>query len=245
MNRLRVFLISTVWALGSLDAAEPAPNSLTPEEQHAGWRLLWDGKTGDGWRSVRADAFPAKGWEIQDGVLLVPESEGYGTSGDIVTQETFSDFELRVDFKLTAGANSGIKYFVAKTGSSVGLEYQLLDDDVHPDAKQGRNGNRTLGSVYDLYPPSTAKQTRPIGEWNTAMIVSRGGRVEHWLNGEKVAEFDRFSDAFRREVQESKYKDLPEFGEAKSGHILLQDHGDEVHFRNLKIRVLTLADAKP
>lgn len=239
MKTLRVLLVSLAWASTSLAVAEAAPDTLTLEEKAAGWRWLWDGETTEGWRGARTDAFPAKGWRIENGVLTVLASggKGSGPGGDIVTRETFADFELSVDFKLTPGANSGIKYFVAEN-TSLGLEYQLLDDALHPDAKGGRNGNRTLGSVYDLYPASAAKQVRPIGEWNTARIVSRGPRVEHWLNGGKVVEYERFTEAFRRDVQESKYVTSPGFGEWKEGRILLQDHGDEVHFRNIKIRAL-------
>jgi hypothetical protein len=247
MRTLWCFFLAGIAGLApALQAAEPALNTLTPEEKSAGWRLLWDGQTPDEWRSARSDSFPKKGWQIKDGVFSVLKSDGSegGRGGDIITREKFSDFELSIDFKLTPGANSGIKYFVDAAlnqgaGSSIGLEYQLLDDARHPDAKQGRNGNRTLGSVYDLYPASAAKKVRPIGEWNTARIVSRGAHVEHWLNGEKLVEYDRFTDQFRKDVQESKYKTWPGFGEWAEGHILLQDHGDEVHFRNLKLRVLT------
>lgn len=230
----------------SLKAQVPASNTLTPAEKSAGWQLLWDGQTTGGWRSARSDAFPEKGWKIEAGVLSVLKSDGSeaGRGGDIVTREKYSDFELSVDFKITPGANSGIKYFVDAhlnkgPGSSIGLEYQILDDARHPDAKEGRKGNRTLGSVYDLYPASAAKKAKPVGEWNTARIVSRGARVEHWLNGEKIVEYERLTDQFREDVQESKYKTWPGFGEWAEGHILLQDHSDEVHFRNLKIRVLS------
>lgn len=236
MKTLRVFLLSFVFASASMAVPDRGANTLTPDEQAAGWRLLWDGTSSAGWRGTRTDAFPADIWRMKDGVLSVRAAGGQGR-GDIVTDETFGDFELSVDFRLTPGANSGIKYFVAE-GTSLGLEFQLLDDALHPDAKGGRNGNRTLGSVYDLYPASAAKKVRPIGEWNTARIVSRGAHVEHWLNGEKVAAYERFTDAFRRDVQESKYVVSPGFGEWKEGRILLQDHGDEVHFRNLKIRPL-------
>ena len=228
-----------------LIAAEPSPNTLTPQEQRDGWKLLWDGQSSAGWRSARSDVFPAHGWHMKDGVLSVLKSDGHegGEGGDIVTRDKYSNFELSVDFKITPGANSGIKYFVDSDlnkgpGSSIGLEYQILDDEQHPDAKQGRNGNRTLASVYDLYAASSAKKPKAMGEWNTARIVSRGAHVEHWLNGQKVAEYDRFTDRFRKDVQESKYKAWPGFGEWKEGHILLQDHGDEVHFRNVKLRVL-------
>jgi 3-keto-disaccharide hydrolase len=166
-----------------------------------------------------------------------------GQGGDIITVEKFSDFELSVDFKLSPGANSGIKYFVDPglnkgEGSSIGLEFQLLDDALHPDAKLGKNGNRTLASLYDLYAAPTTKKTNAIGEWNTARIVSRGAHVEHWLNGEKVLEYTRFTPQFRADVQGSKYKTWPDFGELREGHILLQDHGDAVSFRNIKIRVI-------
>jgi hypothetical protein len=238
--------VCTFLALSAaLHAAAPAANTLSEEEQRGGWKLLWDGETDAGWRSARSDAFPAHGWKMKEGVLSVLKSAGLegGAGGDIVTRQKYSNFELSIDFKITPGANSGIKYFVDSElnkgpGSSIGLEYQILDDGRHPDAKQGRGGNRTLASVYDLYPAAAAKKVKPIGEWNTAVIISRGPHVEHWLNGEKVVEYDRFTEAFRKAVRESKYKAWPGFGEWKSGHILLQDHGDEVHFRNLKIREL-------
>jgi hypothetical protein len=231
---------------------EPAMNVLTDEEKAEGWRLLWDGKTTAGWRSATAEAFPAAGWETQDGVLTVLESGG-GESvrgGDIITRERFSRFELLVDFKITPGANSGIKYFVqpslgaitgagakAATGSAIGLEFQILDDERHPDAKLGRDGNRTQASLYDLIPAASTKPSRPIGEWNTARIVVKGNHVEHWLNGGKVVEYERGSAPFRELVAGSKYRNIPGFGEWPDGHLLLQDHGNRVSFRNLKIRV--------
>jgi len=221
-----------------------AANTLTDEEKQAGWRLLWDGKTTTGWRSARADTFPAKGWEIADGELTVLAS---GKGGDIITFERYADFELLVDFKITSGANSGIKYFTqldlglngdVQPGSALGLEYQILDDVRHPDAKQGRDGNRTTGSLYDMLPPAAAKKCNAIGEWNTARIVSRGKHVEHWLNGEKILEFERGSATYRELVAQSKYNKVAGFGEWVDGHILLQEHGDRVSFRNIKLRVL-------
>ena len=229
-----------------LVSAAQQPNSLTEVEKAAGWRLLWDGKTTEGWRSARSEAFPKKGWEIQDGVLTVLASGG----GDIVTRERFSQFELLADFKITEGANSGIKYFCepnlntatgepakAGNGEAIGLEYQILDDLRHPDAKAGRDGDRTIGSLYDLIPAAKTKKVNPIGEWNTARIVVQGRHVEHWLNGEKVLEYERGSPAFRELVKKSKYKNIPGFGELPDGHILLQDHGNSVSFRNIKIRI--------
>lgn len=229
------------------------PNTLTDAEKAAGWRLLWDGKTTEGWRSPKSDAFPKQGWSINDGVLTVHDNNGEESAGggDIITKERFSEFELLVDFKLTPGANSGVKYFVQpklspidkKTGkptgvgSAIGLEFQMLDDERHPDAKLGRDGDRTVSSLYDLIAASPSKKPNPIGEWNTAHIVVRGKHVEHRLNGQKVLEYERGSSAFRSLVAQCKSKNIPDFGEWADGHILLQDHGNMVSFRNIKIRV--------
>ena len=227
-----------------LDAAE-APNTLTPAEARAGWRLLWDGRTSRGWRGANLDGFPATGWIMKDGTLTIPAAGGIqgASGGDIVTLETFSDFELSIDFRIAPDAKSGVKYFVdpdAPRGpaTSLGLQYHIVDDAVNPDARKGTGGDRTLGSVYDLVPADPHKTTEPTGAWNTLRIVARGGRVEHWLNGGKVLAYDRFSPEFRARLAASKYKDLPGFGQARTGRILLQDHGHEVSFRNLKIRVL-------
>ena len=227
-------------------AAEPtpnAPNTLTPAEAASGWRLLWDGRTADGWRGAKEEGFPTAVWEMHDGVLSVlPAAAGTPwRGGDIVTRERFADFELSVDFAVSPGANSGIKYFVDAgpgqgSASSLGLEYQLIDDERHPDAKQGRDGNRKLAAAYDLYPAATAGLARPAGEWNTARIVARRGRVEHWLNGVKVLAYERSGDSFRQASESSKYRKFAGFGQARDGHILLQDHGDGVQFRNVKIR---------
>ena len=214
-------------------------NKLSKEETEEGWELLWDGKTTTGWRSIKTKSFPEKGWIIEDGMLTVEES---GRGGSIITTEKYSDFELKLEVKFTTGANSGIKYFVleelSSPGSGIGLEYQILDDEKNPDAKKGNHpGSRTFASLYDLI-PATDKTILPIGEWNTVQIISRGNQVEHWLNGKKVLEYERASEKFRKLVQSSKYKNIPGFGEASEGHILLQDHGNRVSFRNIKIRVL-------
>jgi hypothetical protein len=229
-------------------AAESGTQPLTPAEINDGWRLLWDGETTRGWRSVSGPGFPAEGWQIRDGVLTVlPQGGKEGASGgDIITVDRYSDFELAADFRITPGANSGIKIFVDPEinrvpGPSIGLEYQILDDERNPDAKQGRDGNRTLGSLYDLYPPARGTRANPVGEWNTARIVSRGPRVEHWLNGRKILEYTRFTPEFRQAVGGSKFRAVPGFGELRAGHILLQDHGDPVSFRNIKLRELPAA----
>ncbi len=231
----------------------PPPNTLSAAEKAAGWRLLWDGQTTEGWRSPKSDAFPKQSWVIGNGELSVVAS-GNGEAqagGDIITRDRFSNFELLVDFKTSPGCNSGIKYFVqpnldpvtgsgakAATGSAIGLEYQILDDARHPDAKLGRDGDRTLGSLYDLKTASADKKPNAIGEWNTARIIVKGNHVEHWLNGEKILEYDRGTPEFRKLVAESKFKNIPNFGEWPDGHILLQEHGTDVSFRNIKIRVL-------
>jgi hypothetical protein len=218
------------------------PNVLTPQEVNEGWKLLFDGKTMKGWRGAYMNALPTKGWEVRDGMLIVQESGGREAAfgGDIVTFDEYSNFELKVDFKLTAGANSGIKYFVLEQqprtpGSAIGLEYQLLDDARHPDAKKGINGNRTLASLYDLIPAGN-KRVNPIGEWNQARILVNGKHVEHWLNGAMVLQYERGGKEFLARKAESKFKDRAGFGEAAKGHILLQDHGNQVFFRNIKIR---------
>lgn len=219
-------------------------NNLIGKEAEAGWKMLWDGKSTEGWRGAKLDKFPEGGWEIKDGVLSVLASGGHESTngGDIVTKEKFSNFELKVDFKITEGANSGIKYFVDTelnqgAGSSIGLEFQILDDAKHPDAKLGNHeGSRTVASLYDLIQADTNKVVNPIGEWNHAHIISKNNHVEHWLNGRKMLEYERKSDAYRKLVSESKYTKWPNFGEAEEGRILLQDHGDRVSFRNIKIR---------
>ncbi|MEQ9306625.1 MAG: DUF1080 domain-containing protein, partial [Marinoscillum sp.] len=221
-------------------------NQLTIDEAKNGWKLLWDGKTSDGWKGAKLDKFPEEGWVMENGILSVLSSGGAESraGGDIVTKELFSDFELKVDFKLTPGANSGIKYYVDTEinkgpGSSIGLEYQILDDDLHPDAKLGNHeGSRTVSSLYDLIQADTNKPINPVGEWNTAHIKSIDNHVEHWLNGVKVLEYERKSPEYRKLVSESKYVKWKDFGELDKGQILLQDHGDLVSFRNVKIRPL-------
>lgn len=240
------------WRNLKITDLDPPANTLSAQEKAAGWKLLWDGKTSDGWRGAKSDSFPAKGWEIKNGQLTVLASGGAESAagGDIITRDRYSDFELKLDFKMSPAANSGIKYFTqpnldpitgtgstTTTGSAIGLEYQILDDARHPDAKMGRDGNRTLASLYDLLTADTSKKPNAIGQWNHAHLIVRGNHVEHWLNGEKVLGYDRGTPGFREMVAKSKYHNIPGFGEWADGHILLQDHGDHVSFRNIKILV--------
>jgi hypothetical protein len=228
--------------------------SLTPQEKAEGWTALWDGTSTSAWRGVKSETFPKQGWQACDGVLTVmgkggEESRG---GGDIVTRKRYADFELTLEAKLTPGANSGVKIFTqpniapidkvtgkpTAVGSAIGMEFQLLDDERHPDAKLGHDGDRTIGSLYDLIPAPKDKTAAAVGQWNHVRILSKGKSVTFWLNGRKTVQFERGSPAFRAAVAASKFRDIPGFGEWPDGHILLQDHGDQVAFRHILIREL-------
>ena len=219
------------------------PNDISQQEKNNGVQLLFDGKTTHGWRGAYKDHFPDKGWEINYGVLSVLGAEGNeaANGGDIVTEKEYGAFILQFDFKMTPGANSGVKYFVTEsehnTGSAIGLEYQILDDDKHPDAKLGSIGNRTLASLYDLIPSVKEPRARKkMGEWNKGMLIVRpDGTIEHWLNGWKMLEYKRGTQYYYALVARSKYEHWPNFGMAAKGHLLLQDHGNNVSFRSIKI----------
>jgi hypothetical protein len=248
---IRVAFLAAAVLVSTLPSLAQAPNTLTKKEKKDGWKLLWDGKTTNGWESERGGPFPTVGWEIKDGLLSVTEHNGKegGDGGDIVTTRKYADYELSVDFKVSEGANSGILYLVdldlkKGMGSPVGYEYQILDDDKHPDAKRGKDGDRTVASLYDMIPAAKDKPIHPVGEWNTARIVVRGTHGEHWLNGVKVVDYDRASPEFKQIIADDKFKVYPTFGDMHNTPIVLQDHGFPVSFRNVKIRELPSASGK-
>ena len=209
-------------------------NELSQAEKDAGWVLLFDGKTSAGWRGANQDAFPEKGWEIKDGALTVLGEKG----GDIITEKQYGDFDLKIEFRVNEQkANSGIKYYVLENGyregETLGLEFQTSNS--HP----GTHLITALGSVYEiLAADEDLVHPAPSGEWNQVRIVSKNKKVQHWLNGHKILEYERGGKAFREGVASSKFKDIANFGEVEKGHILLQDHNDVVSFRNIKIREL-------
>lgn len=221
-------------------------NHLSDQEKHQGYKLLFNGKDLSGWRNVYSNDKPGKRWSVKDGVLSISPSDGSETGNDIVTDGKYKAFELVFNFKLSEGANSGVKYFVDEKydsggKSGIGLEYQILDDEKHPDAKAGAVGNRTLASLYDLI-PSDKLDPRFFGkktDWKAGrVIVFPDNRVQHWLNGFKVLEYKRNDNIYKALVARSKYKDFEGFGTVEEGPILLQDHGDLVQFKNIKIREL-------
>ena len=229
----RLLFVALLVCGASFAATAQEHNTLTKKERKAGWQLLWNGRDLSGWKSNSPNGDMNKGWKAVDGELVIMARSG---AGDIITEKRYHDFELSIDFKITEGANSGIKYFIGENGS-IGCEFQILDDENHPDAKMGFNGNRRLGSLYDLIPADgwalVAKR-----DWNTARIVVRGNHVEHWLNGVKILEYEKNNDMWDTIVSHSKFAKVENFAGGDGGHILLQDHNDEVHYRNLKIREL-------
>ena len=241
-NRFLILILAQFLLVGSIYSQD---NTLTDKEKSDGWQLLFDGSSMDKWKRPNSDSFPTRGWTIENGVISINENGGRQSGGDIITKEQFDDFDFMIDFKLTEGANSGIKYAVhlfnppvAGLGAILGPEYQVLDDEKHPDARAGRNGNRKLGSLYDMLPSTATNALRPIGEWNTARIISKGNKVEHWLNGTKVLEYDKNSDTYKEAFTLSKFKEVKGYGESAKGHLLLQDHGNKVFFKNIKVRRL-------
>jgi hypothetical protein len=213
----------------------------SPEQEN--WITLFDGSGTGEWRQYNSDSFPGRGWRIEDGLLVFrPDPDAEQAPGlDIITRRTFQDFDLRLDWMISKGGNSGIFYHVLEQpGQAIywsGLEMQILDNENHPDAGKGVDGNRMAGSLYDLI-PAKPQNTRPHGEWNEVRIVSKGARIEHWMNGEKVLEFERWTPGWFEMLRNSKFREHNEFGAIPRGHIGLQDHGDVVKFRDIRIREL-------
>ncbi|HVI33468.1 DUF1080 domain-containing protein [Phenylobacterium sp.] len=225
---MKALLLGLALAAGALGAAAQE-NTLTAAEKAAGWKLLFDGRTTDGWRGFKAPA-PDPGWAVKDGTLG-PDPK---SSKDIITKETFGDFELAFDWKIAPKGNSGVMFRVVEEGDQTifsGPEYQVLDNS------RGEPPLERAGALYGLYAPSR-DVTKPVGEFNRSRIVLRGGKGEHWLNGVKVVEYDLNSPEFKAKVAATKFKAWPQFARSPTGHIALQNHGDAVAYRNIKIRPL-------
>ncbi len=227
----------------SVSSQTATHNTLSAEEAAAGWQLLFDGTTTQGWRGYNRETFPTRGWRVEEGELVVEHSgtEEAGFGGDIITLEEFENFELSVDFLLTDTANSGIFYRVIEQPDTPiwhnAPEFQLLDDATYIDMSGTDMATHLTGDNYDLH-VATTRPTNPIGEWNTARVVVDDARVEHWLNGEKTVEYELWSDDWAARVAVSKFAEYPAYGQTKRGAVGLQDHGHMVRFRNIKIRKL-------
>ncbi|MEX2153449.1 MAG: DUF1080 domain-containing protein [Gemmatimonadaceae bacterium] len=232
------------------DSTPSAPNTVSGDEREAGWRLLFDGETFDGWRGLGYDSVPSAHWKIENGaikkiprgqVARMPDGQP-AAGGDLMTRETFADFELSWEWKIGRGGNSGVKYNVSEeismaaspSHAALGFEYQLLDDSL---AEDNKIPSHRAGALYDMIAPS-AVTVRPAGEWNVSRLVFRGNHGEHWLNGSKVVEFELGTPRTDSLLAKSKYRSIQNFAQRRTGHIVLQDHGEEVYFRNIKIRDL-------
>jgi hypothetical protein len=236
-----IILIMAVGMTTTFSICGQADNTLSEKEIKDGWKLLFDGKASRGWMNAKSKQFPSTGWEIKDGLLIVnPATKAQGGGGDIVTTAKYRNFELSVDFRYSQGANSGIKYFVdteRDNGSytSIGCEYQILDDKLHADAKEGIGGNHTLSGLYDLIAPKNVND-KGSDQWNNATIIVNGNNVRHLLNGTTTVEYERGSQGWKDLVAKSKFSKIAGFGENAEGRILLQDHGNVVGFKNIKVR---------
>lgn len=237
MKYLR-YLCSLMLVLLLNNCMSNAQNTLTDEEKEEGWQLLFDGTSTDGWKGYNADQFPEKGWVVKDGMLTVSSGGG---GGDIVTDKKYGNFILKLEWKVQEAGNSGIFYRAMEQPTQPiywsAPEMQVLDNFNHPDAEMGVDGNRKAGSLYDLI-PAKPQNANPHGEWNSVKIVADGSTIEHWQNGEKVLEYELWTNAWYEMIRNSKFQSHPEFGDARSGYIGLQDHGDTVDFRNIKIKEL-------
>jgi len=221
----------------SMTGSGKADNTLTKGEKSAGWVSLFDGKSMDQWRGFQKESVPTA-WQIEDGTIALTGKGG----GDLITKNQYDNFELMLDWKISEGGNSGIFFNVSEDPKfrytwQTGPEIQIIDNERHPDAKQGKNGNRQAGTNYDLIPLATPA-VNPVGQFNTVRVLVNNGHVEQWLNGKKVVTYDLWSPEWEAMVKESKFASMPEYGRMKKGYIALQDHGDKVWFKNIKIRPL-------
>lgn len=231
MHRVATTLSVALFVGTAVMGMQHAVNTLTTAEKAEGWKLLFDGTSLNGWRAFKSPAPPA-GWKAVDGVLVRQES-----GGDLMTTEQFGDFELRLEWKLNANGNSGIMFRVTDEGAQTyetGPEFQILDNAGH---KDGKAPITSAGANYAMHPP-VRDVTKPLGEWNDVRLVVRGAHVEHWMNGVKLLEYELWSDDWTQRMKASKFAKMPGYGRAKRGHIVLQDHGDLVWYRNVKIKPL-------
>ena len=234
---IMIFAIITSGAM-----SQGKENMLTKKEKKEGWALLFDGKSANGWRGYNKTAFPEKGWAVEEGTLhVIGSSRGEaGGGGDLLFDKKFRNFELSLEWKVSEGGNSGIFYLAQEIpGEPVwksAPEMQILDNEKHPDAKLGVDGNRAAGSLYDLI-PGDFKAVKPAGQWNQVRIMVYKGTVVHYVNGKAVLEYHLWTEDWKNMVLNSKFKDYEWFlNTAEEGYIVLQDHGDDVWFRNIKIR---------
>lgn len=246
-------VFAMVFALCALSvrAQAQAPNQLTTAERAAGWRLLFDGKTLKGWRGLGYDTVPTAHWKVANGAIQkiasgnvpkMPDGQP-AVGGDLMTIDTFGDFEFAFEWKVATAANSGVKYNVdeafslknASNHAALGFEYQVLDDSLSEDNKLP---SHLAGALYDLLPPGSNKRLQPVGSWNSSRIVFKGKHGEHWLNGAKVVDFDLGTARMDSAIAKSKYRSIKGFADRRTGHVILQDHGDETFYRSIKIREL-------
>lgn len=234
---------STEMTETSQPSSELAVNALTEKEKEEGWILLFDGVSTDSWRGYNSDQFPENGWQVKDSLLIVEatgtEEEGYG--GDIITREQYEDFEFKLDFKLSPQGNSGIIYLVKEEENTPSWhnapEYQLLDNQYYKENGDIPMEKHSTGDAYDVI-ASTEDAMNPVGEWNEAMIRVQDGNVKHWLNGKKIVEYKLQSPEWEEIVTKSKFAEYPGYGMAEKGHIGIQDHGHQLWYRNVKVRLL-------
>ena len=229
-------LLVLSWAATPLMQTAGGSAQLTDAEKKAGWKLLFDGKTLTGWRGYKKPGPEGLRWRVVDGNLTLPSAEGKDTRGalDIITTDPYGDFELQWEWKISPGGNSGVKYFVLEDmDAAIGHEYQIIDDEKHADAKL--RTNRRTGSLYDALAAPSAK-AKPVGEYNTSRVLVRGKHVEHWLNGDKILEYELESPALQKAKEDSKFKSVARWGTKVRGHLLFQDHGDQVWYRNIRVR---------